>query len=360
MRFKTDLLAFSINVLKYIGYRSAKIIIICAAFATISSIAWAADIKRVEGSNSPAIIMITGAIKIGDADQFAAVAASISSAVITMASPGGSLIEGLRIGQMIRNRGFATLVPDGATCASACAFAWLGGYKRFLQPQGQIGFHAAYTIQDGKAVESGVGNALAGAYLAQLGLGPEAIVYITLAHPKEITWLSEHDAKQVGIELAVLPSIKPSTRDASSPQPIRRAVSEVAGSFPGTYFAHWSERGVDTISYFATLYANKVSFYGADVTADLVLAQKRKFAKRYPVRVYSVRPKSVSVQCEGVSCILTGVVNWDVRSSDGSEWSHGAANFSLGVRVAGEAVTIVSESGSVIERDANLPTAEAR
>jgi hypothetical protein len=45
----------------------------------------------------------------------------------------------------------------------------------------QIGFHAAYIEKAGRASESGVGNALVGSYLTQIGLSENAVVYITQA-----------------------------------------------------------------------------------------------------------------------------------------------------------------------------------
>jgi hypothetical protein len=44
-----------------------------------------------------------------------------------------------------------------------------------------------------------------GAYLSKLGLRYEAVEYITSASPDTVTWLSAEDAKQVGIEVRVLP-----------------------------------------------------------------------------------------------------------------------------------------------------------
>jgi hypothetical protein len=49
------------------------------------------------------------------------------------------LVAGLRIGEAIRRMGFSTIVPDGRHCASACAFAWLGGIERFIGTDARIG-----------------------------------------------------------------------------------------------------------------------------------------------------------------------------------------------------------------------------
>jgi hypothetical protein len=49
-----------------------------------------------------------------------------------------------------------------------------------------VNSHAAYIEKVGRASESGVGNALVGSYLTQIGLSENAVVYITQAAPTEM------------------------------------------------------------------------------------------------------------------------------------------------------------------------------
>lgn len=56
-------------------------------------------------------------------------------------SPGGDPFEGFRIGQVIRDLRLATVVPEGAFCASACTMAFLGGVERRIE--GPYLIHAA-------------------------------------------------------------------------------------------------------------------------------------------------------------------------------------------------------------------------
>src|SRR5215510_13080895 len=112
----------------------------------------------------------------------------------------------------VRLKSFATAVLDGLRCASSCAFAWLGGSPRFMEGGAQIGFHAAYIERSGRASESGVGNALVGSYLTQIGLSENAVVYITQAAPSQMTWLTLPDAKQIGIEVLPLDQQTPATK----------------------------------------------------------------------------------------------------------------------------------------------------
>ena len=164
----------------------------------------AAEITTVSESiyNKPAIIVVAGEFKEGDEKAFARLVLQIDDAVIVFVSPGGDLRAGINIGKAIRLKQFATLVMRNDACASACALAWLGGTKRLMQPGSQVGFHAAYKNQNGSLRESGVGNALVGSYLNQLGLPERAVAYITSPAPESIQWLSFHDALQIGIDVS--------------------------------------------------------------------------------------------------------------------------------------------------------------
>jgi hypothetical protein len=66
-----------------------------------------------------------------------------------------------------------------------------------MSPQARVGFHAAYSSETGQ--ETGVGNALVGAYLNKIGLPYSAVIYITQAAPNSMTWLSIADAEKQGI-----------------------------------------------------------------------------------------------------------------------------------------------------------------
>jgi hypothetical protein len=85
-----------------------------------------------------------------------------------------------------------------------------------------VGFHAAYIKKEGLPSESGVGNALVGSYLTQIGLSETAVVYITQAAPTEMTWLNLRDAKQIGIEVLLFQEQTPATNPAP-PIPSRKA-----------------------------------------------------------------------------------------------------------------------------------------
>ena len=152
-------------------------------------------------NSSETLITIEGKIDYGDDRKFLDAALSVPNAVVALSSPGGNLDAGLLVGRVIRRLHFTTVVAPDTVCASACAIAWLGGTRRVMSDTSKVGFHAAYIEQDGKTSESGMANALVGAFLNEIGLQSTAVRYVTQAAPDDIQWLSFADAKSLGIDV---------------------------------------------------------------------------------------------------------------------------------------------------------------
>ncbi|AVA26057.1 crotonase/enoyl-CoA hydratase family protein (plasmid) [Rhizobium sp. NXC24] len=195
---------------RQLSRRSSWIFALIGAFAC-SEVCNAADITRTPSAGGLDIIQLRGVMNSGDEDVFRKIAAESQKALIALDSQGGSVKTGIEIGKAIRLRGFATVVASNALCASACALTWLAGSPRFLEPSSKLGFHAAFRLVDGKASESGVGNALVGAYLNQMGLSENAVVYVTSAPPEGIEWLTAAKAKETGIDFEMPRSDAPSS-----------------------------------------------------------------------------------------------------------------------------------------------------
>lgn len=348
----------------------------------------AAEMRVLPIQGGAVVIAITGKIEPEDGKQFSSLAARYPRAIVGFGSPGGAAIAGLQIGQVIRLRHYATMVTQDAYCASACALAWLAGTPRLMQPGAHVGFHAAYIEHDGNKEETGVGNALVGAYLTNLGLSMDAIIYIEQAHPDQITWLTPEDARRHDISLRILPATpgsdeppsrmrpdRPPTATPSRTPPERSHPFSVlspdltvpadpdaghpslpleaqARAFVHDYFAHWSEDNSEALAYFGDSYAQEVSFYGKPVDRMTLLHGKRDYAERWPVRVYTVRPDGLRVFCNDATqtCTISGIVDWDCRSAARRAHSTGSANFSLTTVMTGGHGKVLAETGSVISR----------
>ena len=163
-----------------------------------------AEISSVPAGPSSTLVVVSGELNEGDAVAFKAAANGTSTAAVLLDGPGGLLLEGIAIGRAIHALGIPTGVGPGSVCASACALAWAGGAPRYMSPKALIGFHAAYEDADGEAVSSGVGNALVGAYLSEIGFREEGIVFATSAGPDGMLWLDLVAADKLGIPVKIL------------------------------------------------------------------------------------------------------------------------------------------------------------
>ncbi|MGP6090084.1 hypothetical protein [Antarctobacter jejuensis] len=135
-----------------------------AATLSVANVAVAADIDLLNAHPEGCTAMLTGQITTGDTTRLRALlggdAEGFASRFINDAvtfcldSPGGNLLEGLKLAQEMRHAGIQTHVPAGATCLSACALAFLGGsrlgaedaithrFQRSIHATARLGFHA--------------------------------------------------------------------------------------------------------------------------------------------------------------------------------------------------------------------------
>jgi hypothetical protein len=91
-------------------------------------------------------LMATGTVTPGTADTFAAEVEKRGSYVKTVVlhSPGGSVQDALRMGRLIRDKGFGTEVEGGKYCASSCPLIFAGGVERRAGEKAAIGVHQVF------------------------------------------------------------------------------------------------------------------------------------------------------------------------------------------------------------------------
>jgi hypothetical protein len=105
-----------------------------------------------------AYVQATGEITSDTSKEFEAfeARAQYPADIVRLNSPGGSLAGGIALGELFRSRGISTEVGSSApidprvaerspgVCASACAYAFLGGVERSLDEGAKLGFHRFY------------------------------------------------------------------------------------------------------------------------------------------------------------------------------------------------------------------------
>jgi hypothetical protein len=94
-------------------------------------------------------LMATGTITPGSSRTFAAEIERRGDYVKTVVlnSPGGSVIDALAMGRLIRTRKFSTEVEAGKYCASSCPLVFAGGTDRRAGDRAIIGVHQVAAIK---------------------------------------------------------------------------------------------------------------------------------------------------------------------------------------------------------------------
>jgi hypothetical protein len=156
-------------------------------------------------------LMAKGSIEAGAAERFAAEIAKRGSYVTTVVlnSPGGSLEDALAMGRLIREKGMATQVEAGATCASSCPLVFAGGVERRAGAKAAIGVHQAFAAVAPATMGSAAGMANAQRvsarcqkYLQEMGVDPALWIHAMETPPARMYFLSS--AELMALRLATL------------------------------------------------------------------------------------------------------------------------------------------------------------
>jgi hypothetical protein len=330
----------------------------------IPQLALSAEFRKSSlGPSAPDLIEVVGELIRGDEAKFIEAAIKSVDAIVVFHSGGGNLLAGMEIGKAIRLKGFSTLVPDNMHCASACALAWLAGRVRLMSNTARVGFHAVYTSEDGETRVSSAGNAIAGAYLNQLGLPTSAIIYITDAPPDGMQWLNFADAQRVGIDVKKLnlaADAKTSQPPIPSNSPVTNSGDLLASIAEETrnLFSATNKPTAAAIAYLQQKYSDQVIYFGKTLPKANAIADKKAFLQRWPARNYSLIADSLRVACDTqTTCTSEGKVEWSAANPKAS--SQGSASFSYGWSLEAGVWRIRSETSKVISRSVSRNGTEA-
>jgi hypothetical protein len=145
-------------------------------------------------------LLLRGEIVQGDADRLEK-ALDIAIAqypdhrmrAIALDSPGGLVDEAIKMANLIHKRGLAVMVPDKASCVSACVLMFAAGSDQVVSTAGRLGVHG---ISNGEGQQDSTALAattnLAKLY-ADLGVPASVIGRMVVTPPEKITWLTSTD-----------------------------------------------------------------------------------------------------------------------------------------------------------------------
>ena len=110
----------------------------------------AMEFRVLNTESGQAVLIDTGAILPGDAERLLAGLDNVSRdnwglKELELSSPGGSVIEAFRMGDVIDAEGVLIFIPSGAYCASACAvILYIDAKYRMVTEGGALGIHTCF------------------------------------------------------------------------------------------------------------------------------------------------------------------------------------------------------------------------
>jgi hypothetical protein len=176
--------------------------------------ATAAEFKSATLKDGRIVISISGDITEGDTDAFKAtikIANDTGKLVssVRLNSPGGNLLEGAQLAEVVRFAKMATNVGQGATCASACFLVFAAGESKFANYTAQIGVHGASDQTGRETTQSGSATVSMARIAKELGVPAAIIGRMVVTPPNEMVWLSPADLQTMGTTMVGKPSQVP-------------------------------------------------------------------------------------------------------------------------------------------------------
>lgn len=202
--------------------------ILLAALPLAAAAPATAESISIEQWRGHSVVRISGEISSGLADQLAGIIDQADvwadgTRVLLLDSPGGSVDEAFRVSDALQRSAVRTVVPNGASCASACAsIVFVAGQYRTVEPFGRIGQHSCSRagLPDQQC------NDEIAAHAVQNGVSHGSIAaFVTFASPSEMIWFSREDVDGWG--LSRYPGEEASGFQKSEPRVIRMLAGEM-------------------------------------------------------------------------------------------------------------------------------------
>ena len=169
------------------------------------SAASAATFSTTPTKDDDVVVTLSGEIVAGDADKLKSIIRRADHngntvAILRLDSPGGTILESVKLADIIRDAKIATSVVGAAKCASACFIVFAAGSEKFASYTALVGVHGA-SENGQETVESGAATVSMARIAKELGVPSSIIGKMVVTPPDEIVWLSPDDLRSMGTNM---------------------------------------------------------------------------------------------------------------------------------------------------------------
>ena len=150
------------------------------------------------------------------------------------------------------------------------------------------------------------------------------------------------------------PAVQPSLQAAASAASRHAERAAAARDLAFDYLERWSAPNQVALASAPAFYGETVLFHGKRRSFSSVLAEKRRFAERWPDRTYRYRRETTQVACETVvaQCTVWSLFDFSATDPQRDRQSRGIGEHELVVSFVSNRPIIVSESSRVLDRGA--------
>jgi len=206
----------------------------CRIFALVAvgalatcPVARAAKFSSAPDKDRKVIVTLTGEIVEGDSDAFKNIVRTANSAghvvgLVRLNSPGGSILESVKIAEIIQFGKIATSVIGSSTCASACFIVFAAGNEKFVNYTASVGVHGASDASGQETTQSNAATVTMARVVKELGVPSNIIGKMVVTPPDQMVWLTPDDLRSMGTLMTGKPAQVPIEQPFTSqlPQPL--------------------------------------------------------------------------------------------------------------------------------------------
>ncbi len=216
-----------------------KIVGAFAALLASSAPVSALQLQSDPGDEGKYVIVARGPIVAGDADRLRSfiVSNAAKGALLGFAfdSPGGSLLEGEAVANVVQTTGAVVLIPENATCASACFLILAAARVKLADVTALIGVHSASEGSVETANSMAMTTAMARDASAY-GVPASIIGRMVTTEPARVAWLTPPELVAMGVRILNQSAVT-STPAPTQPPAYIPPTASLAPAAPGTPMA---------------------------------------------------------------------------------------------------------------------------
>ena len=191
--------------------------------AVVGAAADCAELTSVTLKDDVTVVVLSGDIAQGDADAAEALIRAANEdghliSAVRLDSPGGSLAEALRLGDLIRRAKLPTVVAAGSHCVSACFLVFAAGIEKFANHEARIGVHGASDAFGRETARTEAATIAMGRIASTFGVPPNIIRRMVITPARDIAWLSDEDLRGMGAIISGRTEHSPQPAPADDPQ----------------------------------------------------------------------------------------------------------------------------------------------